>query len=54
MTYKENDIVKFRKYNDTFVGKIILVKEVLGDEYYIAATEYRTYTLTSKNIIEKI
>jgi hypothetical protein len=54
MTYKEHDIVRFKYYDEVYVGKIIYLKEVLGEEFYIAATQYRTYTISINQIIEKL
>lgn len=54
MTYKETDVIRFRWYENIFVGRIVYVKEVLGIEYYMVATDYRTYTISEDNIIEKL
>jgi hypothetical protein len=54
MTYHEHDVVRFHKYDDVFIGKIIYLKEVLGEQFYIVATQYRTYTISQDNILEKI
>lgn len=52
--YKENDRIRFRKYHDILEGKIIYIQEVLYVEYYIVATDYRTYTIEKQDIIEKL
>jgi hypothetical protein len=54
MTYKINDVVRFRKYNDTFLGNIIYISNLLGQTFMMVATEYRIYTIESANIIEKL
>jgi hypothetical protein len=54
MTYKEHDVIRFRHYEEVFVGKIVYLKEVLGEEFYIVATQYRTYTVSIHQILEKL
>lgn len=54
MTYKMNDVVRFRKYSDIFIGNIVYISELLGETFMMVATEHRIYTIEASNIIDKL
>jgi uncharacterized protein (DUF779 family) len=54
MKYKEHDVVYFTHNKETLVGKIIYLKEVMGEPFYIVATQYTTYNVSQDAIIEKL